>query len=219
MRLRWEEVLAAAFRFRFNNYQIMKNKLIGILGILTSLFFFIGFWGLFFMNPQTFAELNNLSISAYNLDGMDGRIWVSSIVYILAGLLNIIVALLLVKATKSSVTLAGEIFILITGGIWLSFGLITYEVNTDLGNHLFIIRTITMLVTSTIGLLLFGLELERVTNDIFLKYYTIGTGLIILLLCILSLFVYNDDTWIRTNISFTIYFTWFGILGIRVFRR
>ncbi len=54
----------------------MNGRLVGILGIATTMIFTIGFIGLFIYNPITYEELNNVSLAQYNLIGMNGRLLV-----------------------------------------------------------------------------------------------------------------------------------------------
>jgi len=193
----------------------MTDKLIGGLGTLTTILFIIGFVGLFIINPQTFEELNNLSISGYNLDGMNAENWIKSF-YIIVGLLNAIVAVGLFKMTDNkSIIVGGKILLLVSGVIWTTFGLINSD-PSDFGTHLLAIRTMAILATGLFGLLILGAEIEKILKDKFLKYYTFASAGTILLLSILSIFVYWDETWIRTNISLTIYFVWFGVFGLRL---
>lgn len=49
----------------------MGLRLTSITGILVGFFFVAGFAILFLLNPQTYDELNNLSIAAYNIPGMN----------------------------------------------------------------------------------------------------------------------------------------------------
>jgi uncharacterized membrane protein YuzA (DUF378 family) len=196
----------------------MTDKLTGTFGTLTTILFVVGFVGLFIINPQTYEELNNLSISGYNLDGMNAENWIK-IFYIIVGLLNVIVAVGLFKMSDNkSIIVAGKILLLISGVIWTTFGLINNDLS-DFGTHLLAMRTIVILTTGLFGLLILGAEIEKILNDKFLKYYTLATAGTILLLSILSIFVYWDETWIRTNISLTIYFVWFGVFGIKILQK
>ena len=196
----------------------MTDKLIGTLATLTTLFFIIGFVGLFIINPQTLEELNNLSISGYNLDGMNAENWIK-VFYIIVGLLNVIVAVGLFKMSDNkSIIVGGKILLLISGVIWTTFGLINYDLS-DFGNHMLAMRTIAIVTTGLCGLIILGAEIEKILNDKFLKYYTLATAGTILLLSILSIFVFWDETWIRTNISLTVYFVWFGVFGIKILQK
>lgn len=196
----------------------MTDKLIGTLGTLTTICFIIGFVGLFIINPQTLEELNNLSISGYNLDGMNAENWIK-IFYIIVGLLNVLVAVGLFKMSDNkSIIVGGKILLLISGVIWTSFGLINYDLS-DFGTHLLAMRTIATLATGLFGLIILGADIEKILKDKFLKYYTLVTAGTILLLSTLSIFVFWDETWIRTNISLAIYFVWFGVFGIKILQK
>lgn len=197
----------------------MTDKLIGTLGTLTTIFFVVGFAGLFIINPQTYQELNNLSISAYNVDGMNAETWIK-VFYIIVGLLNVFVAIGLFKMSDNkSIIVAGKILLLISGIIWITFGLINWNPNSEFEYSLILQRTIAILATGLFGLLFIGGELEKIIKDKFLKYYTLTTASLILVLSILSMFVFWDQTWIRTNASLTIYFIWFGVFGLRILQK
>ncbi|MCA6369637.1 MAG: hypothetical protein IM631_18195 [Cytophagales bacterium] len=197
----------------------MTDKLIGGLGTLTTILFIIGFAGLFIINPQTFEELNNLSISGYNLNGMNAVNWIK-VFYVIVGLLNVIVAVGLFKMSDNkSVIVGGKILLLISGFIWTTFGLINNDPNSDLKNNLLALRTIAILATGLFGLIIIGAEMEKICKDKFLKYFTLTTAGTMLVLGVLSVFVFWDETWIRTNVSLTIYFFWFGVFGIRILQK
>lgn len=197
----------------------MNGRLVGILGIATTIIFTIGFIGLFIYNPITYEELNNVSLAQYNLIGMNGRLWLICINYITVGLLNSFFAIGLFGITKNdSIVVGGKILLLLSGLIWTSFGIISYDTQTELGNHLMLIRTIAILLTGAMGLVILGAEMELIIKDKFLKYYTLATATLILLIGIVSTFSI-DGTWTRTNISLTIYFLWFGVSGLRLTKK
>jgi hypothetical protein len=197
-------------------FKDMTDRLIGTLGLLTTIIFVAGFITLFIYNPITYEELNNVSLTQYNLIGMNGRLWLIYVNYITVGLLSCIFTIGLFTMPKNnSIVVSGKTLILLSGVIWTSFGLIPWDMNTDFGNYVMLIRTIAILVTAPIGLLFLGAEFERIHMDKFLKYYSLTTAGAILLLGALSTFVFWDKTWIRTNISLTIYFIWFGVFGLR----
>ncbi|MCA2662879.1 MAG: hypothetical protein IM498_09790, partial [Microcystis sp. M064S2] len=140
--------------------------------------------------------------------------------YIIVGLLNIVIALGLFRISDTkSIIVGGKILLLVSGVIWTTFGLINYDPNTDFGNHLLAQRTIAILATGLLGLILIGAEMEKIRKDKFLKYFTLAAAGTMLLLSLLSVFVYWDETWIRTNISLTIYFVWFGVFGLRLVQK
>ena len=198
----------------------MDKRLVGILGLATTIIFAIGFIGLFIYNPITYEELNNVSLAQYNLIGMNGRLWLIFVNYIGVGLLSSVFAVGLFGITKNnSIIIGGKILLLLSGLIWASFGLIPYDMQTDLGNHLMLTRTIAILLTGPMGLVILGAELEQIIKDRFLKYYTLTTAILILLIGLASTFFFNDETWIRTNISLTIYFLWFGVFGLRFVKK
>jgi len=185
--------------------------------MLITIIFIVGFTSLFIINPNTFEEINNVSIAAYNLVGMNGRPW-AIIIYLTTGLLSIIFCLGLSGLKKSTiVNRLGKALVITTGLLWASFGFIPYQFENDFGTHLFLIRILLMILLGSIGLIILGSEYidhprggSRLT-----RLYTLSTGLLMLAISALSVFVYNDKTWIRTNISFTVYFIWFGLVGLQ----
>lgn len=195
----------------------MNKWTVGIAGVLTPLFFVIGFVVLFILNPQAYEELNNLSLAAYNIVGMDTR-WLSVIIYSTVGILNVVVCVgLFLNVRNKSEIVIGKVSLLICGMIWFSFAVFPYDPMTDnFSNHLLLVRVIGFIITSIFGLIFLGVDFGEISKDKFLKRYTILSGFLILVLGTLSTFVYNDATWIRTNASFTIYFVWFGVFGIRM---
>jgi hypothetical protein len=192
----------------------MAVRLIGILGLSTTIFFFFGFIGLFIIHPVTYSEINNIGISFLNLDGMKGKTWIS-LYYILVGLLNILFVVGLFEISENrSVLLVGKILLLVTALTWISFGLIDFKIETDFDKNLLFIRSSVPLITAMPGLSMLGGELEQIVKDKFLKYYTLLSGAIILIIGITALEDVAED-WIRSNISWTIYFLWFGVCGMR----
>jgi len=195
-----------------------KKKLFEISGTLSTLTYLIGFMILFKINPQTYEELNNISLASYNIVGMKFRWW-SVLLYLTTGFLNVLFCIGLFKNHKDkSIPLVGKIFLSISALIWLSFGVYPCDpLMGDISDHILVIRVLTLIVTCFLGLLFLGLELEIIIADKFLKWYTLSSGILILSLSLLSTFVYNDETWIRTNVSLTIYFIWLGVFGLRMF--
>ena len=193
----------------------MNSKLIAVIGFLVSAIFIVGFLILFVLNPKTLESINTLSLFVYNLDGMEGRLWAAMVIYLTVGMLNSLFAVgLLVTLKNESTIVIGSILLLITGLTWASFGLFPTDTQTSIGGNLFLFRIITVTLTGAIGLIVFGAEFEKVHPSKFLKWYTLSSGLLILALSFLSVFVFNDATWIRTNISITMYFVWFVVFGI-----
>jgi hypothetical protein len=190
-------------------------KITAIIGILVPVVFILGLIVLFNVNPKTYEELNNLSLAAYNIAQMDFHLWAAVVIYFLVGVLNVIFCVVLFfKTPNRSILLVGKILLLLAGLAWLSLGILSYDPTADISFHLLMIRVITVILTSSIGMIFIGSEIDYLSKSIFFKWYTLSSGFSILVLSFLSAFVYNDTTWIRTNISFVIYFAWFGVFGI-----
>jgi hypothetical protein len=193
----------------------MRLRLTSLIAILTGVFFIVGFAILFVLNPQTYEELNNLSLASYNIPGMNARVWVVSM-YVITGLLIIIFCGSLIKdKLHLSEGFIGKILIAVSGLVWLSFGIFDSNPTIDLSIHVLLIRLVVFLISSCIGLLLLGVGYHRIAQDKFLKWFTLSSAALIALISLLSIFVYNDDTWVRTNVSLTTYFVWFTVFGLR----
>lgn len=199
----------------------MNKKTIGLIGLIIPILFISGFLSLFVYNPQTFEEFDNIpSIAAYNLTGMNGRWLAAYLNYLTIGLLTLTFGVGLLGLSKNDLPIIiGKILVLIAGLIWTSFGIMSWDPNSDMGIETIMIRVVSLLLIAPLGLILLGAEFEKIIKDKFSKYYTWATGLTILLLGILSVFVFNDQTWMRTNISLTLYFLWFGIIGLRLVQK
>ncbi len=199
----------------------MTTKIIGTIGICITLFFIISFVSLFIYNTQTLEEVDKVtSIASFNITGMNGRWLIAYLNYLTIGLLNLAFVFGLFKTSKNDFPIIiGKILILISGLIWTSFGVVSWDAYSDTGIHTIMIRVIVLLTVTPLGLIFLATEMEKVVKDKFSKYYTLATGLIILLLGILSVFVFNDQTWMRTNVSIAIYFLWFGVFGLRLVQK
>lgn len=200
--------------------KLINHKTIGIIGLCISVFLFTGFVSLLMYNPQTLAEIDNLAIASFNLRGMDGRWLAAYFNYVTIGLLNLVFVFGLFKISKNDLPIViGKILLLVSGLIWTSFGVVSLDPHSENSLHIIMIRVILFLIISPLGLILLGSEYEAIVKDRFSKYYTIATGLTILLLGMLSVFVFSDQTWTRTNLSLTLYFLWFGVVGLRLLQK
>lgn len=199
----------------------MSQRTLGVIGLLIPILFISGFVSLFIYNPQTLEEVDKVtSIASFNLAGMNGRWLAAYLNYLTIGLLNVVFVYGLFKLSKNDLPIViGKILILIAGLIWTSFGVLSWDPFSNNGIHTIMIRAISILIVAPLGLIFLSIEFEKILKDKFSKYYTLTTGLIILILGILSMFVFNDQTWIRTNISLTMYFLWFGVIGLRLMQK
>jgi len=196
----------------------MSIRFTASIGFLTGVIFIVGFIVLFIFNPQTYEELNNLSLASYNIHGMHSRLWIATI-YSITGLLNVVFSIgLFWNGFKKSASLVGNILLIACGIIWSSFGFFVYDPTTDMSIHMLLIRLIVFIIASLTGLLLLGVEYSRLAQNQFLKWFTLLSASLIALLSFLSNFIYNDETWIRTNLSLIVYFVWLSVFGFSVFR-
>lgn len=197
-----------------------KNILYGTVGIMSFLFFLIGFMILISSNPQVIAEIDNLALSYFNLEGMNGRQLANFVIYIGAGLLSFFTLIgLLIENRRSSQLIIGISFLIVSALNWISFGLTSRGIDDIEGDgKLVLLRTIVFLLTSVMGLMLVGTDKLKLNDHRVAKWSTLTIGVIITSLGILSTFVINDNTWWRTNLSISLFFIWIGIIGILFIR-
>jgi uncharacterized membrane protein SirB2 len=194
----------------------MTARATGLLGILTTISFFVGFAILFVNYPKALNEVNNLSIVAFNVVGWDGRA-IAVGVYCVTGVFSILFCINLFRAKNDIINRIGAILLLTADLVWISFGLFPYQFQDDLGIHLFLIRIASMLFIATVGLIVVAASYFVDQQDPFLKISTLVSGLVILVFSTVSIFT-DDASWVRTNLSLIVYFTWFGLFSIRLLR-
>ncbi|MEP2774142.1 MAG: hypothetical protein ABJH05_18440 [Fulvivirga sp.] len=193
----------------------MENKVFGLTGILSFILPLIGFLTLFQINPQALIELDLLALSYYNIIGADGQLWTKWVIYIATGLTSLLTLTgLLIQNKKNTQIIIGLSFLMASSLIWVSFGLVDM-VPDDMINDskLVLMRTIIFMLTSIIGFLLIGTDLMKIRARVFVKWMTLTVAIMIGTLGSLSTFVFNDETYIRTNSSLALYFIWLGIIG------
>jgi hypothetical protein len=193
----------------------MSFRLTSIIGVLTGVVFIGGLVILFILNPLTYEELNNLSLASYNLIGMDAKNWAAFVVYGMAGLMNVLFSIgLLMDKSNTSACLIGKIMLVISGLIWMSFGFLDYDPTTNEGNYLLLIRLAVMITLNSVALILLSVDYYRIRKNDFLKIFSLSGGVLMLFLGFLSVFIYSDATWIRTNILLITYFVWITVFGL-----
>lgn len=112
---------------------MLSKKVIGILGILIPITFCIGF-GIFhtIINPEYIENSPLTSLAAYNIDytndginyWVKGDYWVKGIIYLgLGQLISIFSIGLFIHSKGSNTNRIASILLLISGIIWLSFGI------------------------------------------------------------------------------------------------
>ncbi len=196
----------------------MSNKLFGLGGVIGFLVFALGFITLLNINPQVLVEIDNLAFSFYNLYGMDGQSLAQFAIYIIPGLLTALLATgLLLSNRKSTECVIGFSFVIASALNWLSFGLTARNAEDLEGDGgLVLFRTIFFLFTSIVGLLLVGTSKLNMARHKEARLTTLIIGAIITILSLLSSFVFNDETWWRTNLSIVLFFLWSGLIGFYV---
>ena len=194
----------------------MILRITGISGLLTGLLFVVGFSGLFFLNPQTYEELNNLSLTAYNIPGMNARIWAVIVVYGLTGMANIIFCLsLLFNKPYSSISRIGIVLLTVCGVLWFSFAVVPFNPTQDISFQVLLGRLTLLLMACVTAFFMLAGDYVKIANQKILRPLTLLVAVSILLLSFLSVFVYNDDSWIRINISLILYFGWITAYGVK----
>lgn len=190
----------------------MDSMITKLLALSVGSVFFISLFVLFYVNPQTYHELNNLSIASFNIIGMEFRSVAALTLYAGTGILNIGFCIRLFGEKMN--TPVGKISLLIAAICWSSLAIFPYDINDTITHHLLVLRIILFLTSSILGLLFISIDYGKVSHRPFMKWYTLSSAVLVCLLGFLSVFVYTDASWVRTNLSIVIYFTWHLFFGI-----
>jgi hypothetical protein len=185
----------------------MENKILILL--------LAGFVLLTQINPQVVSEFDVLALSYYNLEGMDGQLVAKWMIYLGAGIASMTALIgLSIRHKKSIQVVIGLSFLTVSSLIWISFGLISLTPEDfDNDSKLLLMRTIIFMLTSIIGFLLLGTSYMKLRKKVILKHLTLTIALAVGTLGALSTFVFNDETYFRTNSSLALYFIWIGLVG------
>lgn len=195
----------------------MTFKQTGIIGILTLSLFVISFILFFAFYPQNFKEINNLSLGGYNVTGAKGQLFIQYVTYISVGFLNLLVAFGLFKIAKNNaIIIVGKILLFFSGLLWISFGVTSITPGSETGIWIMFIKVIAILIFGAVSLIILGAEFERIIKDNFLKYYTLASGIVILIAFVSQITLFSTESFILINLAIIIYFSWFGVLGFRI---
>ncbi len=183
----------------------------GLIGIAISVVFFIGFWIIFLNYPDSFDKSKGLSIAAYPLMGLNDKSLVVFTVFTLLGLLNIIYCIgYLFPLSNHMTILVGKCFLLLSALQWCSFGFLPYSNES----HLFLLRVISFNLTNLFGLFVLGMESKLISKSLSIRYYTLSTCALLLVLSILGIMTLENHSFMRTNIMISLYFLWIGVNGM-----
>ncbi len=193
----------------------MKNKLLGLSGTLSLIILLVGYVGLIQINPQIVVEFDLMALSFYNMEGLHGQMLAKWIIYYGAGWTSLILLIgLIIENRKSTRIIIGLIFLAISAAIWISFGFISITPEDfEVDSKLVLMRTILFILTIIVGFTLIGTDCMDVKAKTFIKWLTLSFAIIITILGSLSTFVFNDETYVRTNISLFLFFIWVGVMG------
>ncbi len=194
-----------------NNSQILLVK---YTGILIAIFFYSTFITILIIDKKSGEELEFISISTFNFDGMPYIYFINIFGYILPGILITFFSFLLFKYSVEPSSRIGISFIGISGISWMSLGIIETIPNNELSGTILLLRITFATLFGTLGLIIYSAtKYSDIKNKMF-KYLTLGIGLSLLLENLYSIGI--DYSGIRASIFWGIYFLWFPIFAFNL---
>ena len=188
-------------------------KFLRIIGAGITIVYAISFIVLFIVSHQAYAELEYLSVTAFNLLGFSHRLQVVLVNYISVGLLIVVFGIgISTKFRKSNVSRYGSYLIALSGLSWASFGVLNG--NNEVFGSLHMIRIVICWLFGIVGLILLSVDLERSFKPYYLKWMTLSIALVMLLESLY--FMIGEYSGTVSAIAWTIYMSWFLIFSITV---
>ncbi|HMV10496.1 MAG TPA: hypothetical protein PK325_04310 [Cyclobacteriaceae bacterium] len=187
------------------------KQLIFYLGVLISVSILVGFVCFFSLNPSVFKEINNLPVGVYNVDQIELSI-IPKCIYLITGFLTIIYASLALVQYRHILLKLGALAILVTGLIWMSFGLISVDPNSESDYGSVILRSyliVLFILTAKIILLVHVYNIGRGLIYKTLTAILIGIDFLFLFITMFS----PSISWTFINIILLIYFFWLAFEG------
>lgn len=204
----------------------MKNKIIGAIGILVFILFVVSFSTfLFVINPGFYKQFDGISMAAYNMNIVEGLIWVRLFNYLLVGLLMVLFSVGLFIISKNSGTnKVASIFLVLSGFIWISLGVINYNIDGSDFETVFLLLRITICLTlGALGFILFGNELDKITNSIKIKWIIFSLGVLIVINGFLDFFITSNPSSVYPNFmsyfSWVTYFLGYAVIGFSLLKQ
>jgi hypothetical protein len=194
-----------------NNSQILIVKYIGII---IAILFYSTFITILIIDKKSVEELEFISISTFNFDGMPYINFINIFGYILPGILIILFSYILFKNSIESSSKVGLSFIGISGISWMTLGIIETIPNDEFSGTILLLRITIASLFGTLGLIIYSAtKYSDIKNNI-LKYLTLGIGLSLLLENLYT--IEFDYSGIRASIFWGIYFSWFPIFAFNL---
>lgn len=177
---------------------------------IASLIFFGGFFTLFGVYQIRTDQINEVGFVAFNVPSLNGSQFFT-LVYVISGIAQIFfcIAIFILFDGNFLKKIAVSLFF-VAACVWVSFGLVDYEYEDAFGIQFLLIRVFLLLALISFGLILFGVDFFSESRRSAIDLLSLLAGAASVILGLLSLFVLDDATWIRTNICIVIYFAWLG---------
>ena len=183
-----------------------------ITGTLVTLTYLVTFGMLTIVDEKVIEEMKDISVTAYNFEGMPYRQLINIFGYVIPGGLIGLFSYRLQKYFKSGTAgKIGAIILLVSGLSWLTLGIYGLIPNNELTGFIHLTKVTVSFIGAILGLILLSSDVNIVTTQKSIKIITLGTGLLML-----AEIVYTFSTsysGIVANISWTIYFLWFIIFS------
>ncbi|MBF9252584.1 hypothetical protein I2I11_04700 [Pontibacter sp. 172403-2] len=191
-------------------------KLTKLLGITTFLSYLVSVCILFTTNAHALQEVQYLSVTGYNIEGLAGQSRVMILNYLLPGLLMALFGLSLSKKYKAQT--AGKIgsFIFVVSGIsWMSFSFSPLYPNGTMNGFdfelLHYIKVFFAWGAGVIALILISSDSKEIGINKTIKW----TGIAIAVLMVFEMLYYWFINYSGTisAVSWTVYFMWFALFA------
>ncbi len=195
---------------------MMNRKLTGVFGILSPMLFIIGFGILYsFFNPKIFSATGGFMVVGFNVKGMQGLEWTKYFNYFFVGIVIIIFSIGLIKNTSNKGgNKAGKILILLSGIIYMTFGLIEIENSTDLFFWIYISQIVLTLSLGALGFILLSDNYLEIYNNKIIKNTILCFGILIFLNGVLEVIAQQVYPNFMGLFSWLLYFLGIGLIGL-----
>jgi hypothetical protein len=192
----------------------MKMNKIRLLGLTTSITYFLSLAVLFSFNKYTLQEVPVLSVTGFNIEGLPEQYRVMFLNYILPGLSMTLFGYYLSREfKKQSQGRIGGYMLVLSGISWMSFSFTPLYSNAIAYDFewIHLIKSFFAWTGGIVGLMLTSTEFDKIHIPKNVKWLTITIAGLMLI----EMFYYwfEDYSGIISAISWTIYFTWFGIFA------
>ena len=191
-------------------------KIPKLLGVPTFLSYLVSVCLLFTTNAQALQEVQYLSVTGYNIEGLAEQNRVMILNYILPGLLMALFGLSLSKEYKAqSPGKIGSLMFVVSGISWMSFSFSPLYPNGATNNFDFelihYVKAFFAWGAGVIALILISSDFKEQGINKTVKW--VGIAIALLMVFEMLYFWFIDYPGIISAISWTVYFMWFALFA------